>query len=289
MRRRTRLGAITGERLEYRLPASVFLALTKGQSQAVCFDNAEGLLLLARTKAGREQRASDFEKAYAGKIDPAAMSELNVAMGADRVIAAKKRLEKRAATKGKKAGSLTALVETMTKELYRLRAKGVKGKIPVCLYRSSGKVAEFPREQRRSTAQHERFHADVRRAEERLGARLDEANCNLQAREALAQVGPATKAALRFSRLAQWGTPLEELLARTEEIRKSCLKGEKSCEETKGRFRKTVLNYASRVDSTLADNPGLLADAEAEIRARYGSAMGFVTQALRNPTCKVRR
>lgn len=279
MRRRTRqLGAITGERLEYRLPASVFLALTKAKSQAVCFGNAEGLLKFALHKARFQEQSAKWSAERAERVQLRPGFEDRQAYLDD----VKKRLKKGASMKAKKADNLTDFTEQLTLEIRRLRENNVRGNIPVCLYRATGKVAKFPREVRRTEAIHERFHADVRRAEARLGASLDDRECGQAAKEMFKRdLGDIGQSAYAASVIAQWGTPLEELLARTEEIRKSCLKSEKQCTETKERFRSTM----SRSGGPYSDK--IIEMAEKAVREKYGSAMGFVTQALR--ACKVRR
>lgn len=254
-------GGVTGERVEYRVPAQVFTHLRVTNAKAVCFPDHAKLARLAGAHAGAAARSADW-----------------LAQNASRYGVSESRIEQKVKDRTRKAGVMAAFAQVLERDLGKLRAEGVEGPIPVCLFRGTGKFAEESRERRRAVATHERFHADVRRAEVRLGAELDKGDCAWTARALWrARLGETGNRALAASGLANWGDPLEELLARTEEVRKSCLRSDAQCAETRARF-------AAQPTSRWGENTHTAAfvnDAADAVQREFGSAMGFVTQALR--------
>lgn len=252
-------GGVTGERVEYRVPAQVFTHLKITNAKAVCFPDHAQLARVAQAHAGAAARSADW-----------------MTQNAARYGVAQSRVEQKVKDRARKADVMEAFAQVLERDLGKLRAGGVEGPIPVCLFRGTGKFADESRERRRAVAIHERFHADVRRAEVRLGARIDKGDCAKTARslwrERLGDVGDR---ALAESALARWGDALEELLARTEEVRKSCLRSDVQCAETRARFA------AQPTDRWGSRNASFVNDVADAVQREFGSAMGFVTQALR--------
>lgn len=251
-------GGVTGERVEYRVPAQVFTHLRITNAKAVCFPDHEKLAKVVGSQA----------KAAGGSAERLAQIALQGGQMGERAA-------KMSTSRGRKSDVMEAFQQVLERDLRRLRTAGVEGPIPVCLFRGTGKFAGESRERRRSVATHERFHADVRRAEVRLGAQLDKGDCARTARALFRErLGPVGARALEQSVLAQWGDALEELLARTEEVRKACLRSDMECTETQARF-------ASSFTSSTPRGAEFVNQAAAAVGAEFGSAMGFVTQALR--------
>lgn len=230
--------AVTGERLEFRVPAGVFTAMGLRDSVAVCFGDVRLLAVDA---------------------------------------------ERRRTAKGSVGKAFGEMADAIYRDLARLEKAGtdVESPVPACMFRATGKEAARPRVERRTTAIHERFHADVRRAESRLGGDLNALGCGVLAREQLREeLGTPAREALLAAGLLRWSPTLEEVLARAEEVRKACLRSDADCQETRARFTNDMARFkkAGMVGGVSDDVIPRFADA---VVAQYGSPMGFVTQTLR--------
>lgn len=221
MRRRgQQLSAITAEaRLEYFLPSSIADGIGGTGNYAFCID-AEDLLKTAMVRAayaGSKANRAASEKTRIENLRNYGYDEATIAAEA-------KKREARAKRQSKAGNAFLDLATTVQTEIGKLRAKGVRGPIPVCINRSSGKRgSELPRFSRRANAIHERFHADARRVEVDNGVekfacykRLDELTAPYMAGNNLRYHS--------LSRFAQMKSKLatEELLARVEEVRSAC-------------------------------------------------------------------
>lgn len=293
-KRRKALSAITGERLEYRLPGSVMDALGLKGAHAACFDSSDSFLralLYTSAKQERKVRVAARGKEMYGPGAAAALPEhLRPAAEPEWLQASRARAGKRYERSGKlataKAASLSDVIEKLRREEMKLRERGIKGAIPVCVGRSTGKKAGQQRYERRVTAIHERFHADVRRYEARKGIQPHKLERRLQ--QVLEQeFGVLGAQAIALAQIKKWSprntSTAEEVLARVEEIRKSCIRSKADCDAIKDEFhtREQRDSGKYRVGGELVRFDHTMERLTDAIVAKYSGAMGVVGAAHR--------
>lgn len=172
--------------------------------------------------------------------------------------------------------------EQLRSDLDTLQGK-VIGNIPTCVF----PVGVGSRHERVAVATHERFHAQVRRLEAEAGVSINPGYDEACAKKAkalfLKETGDAGKRGLKAAKVLDWGDPLEELLARTEELRQACRgKRPKHCAALRRDLSSSVRKYAEKTrDFEVLD------DVETAVQAKFGSPTAFVRKALL--ACKVRR
>lgn len=215
------LSAVTGPaRVEYFVPASVADKIGGTGNYAFCYPNVEKVLLIAQANAQFASR-----KAARTADEKARIENLRNYGYDEKVIAAEAKKREAKAKREAKSGNVFAeLAEEIKRDVERLRKAGVRGNIPVCINRASGKRgSERPRPLRRATAIHERFHANARRVEVDAGIDTPGA-CWAQVEAALA---PDLTPKMRVYSLTNYASSrknfvAEEILARLEEIRTAC-------------------------------------------------------------------
>lgn len=249
------LDAITGERLEYRLPRDLYDALGFGYAQALCFKSGDEFL---RSSAQAMAKLSDSKSKKTTAAHQPALRQ-----------------------------KYEAFRKQYVDELARLRSGMVTGSVPVCVYpQAEAPVPAAKRDEtrtiRRATALHERFHADMERWRQRRSAegKLPDFGFLADFVESL----PGGKVALKHSIrvFAQGGDPdagAEELLARVEELRQVCKSGEAECDRIRANLKANSAAYDSK-------NPKWLLKFIDEVIVRYGSAMGLVGSAAQAAATK---
>ena len=191
--------AVTGRRSEIFVPASAFNALVGSNAYGFCANDADAYLNMIRYKA---RTSGGSRTTLAQKMGLAAPTPTKRSSG--------------------KGASLEAAAKELEADLKRLRDAGVLGPIPLCVYPSTGSKSERDRADRRATAIHERFHADVRDVERRLGVQSKDA-CVTDRMKAVLEdkLGvPLVSDAWRIGWDNKWssdpGRIYEEILARVE-------------------------------------------------------------------------
>ena len=236
------LGAVDGEKVEYFLPAAIFNASASNakKSIAYCMRDVEAGLLgyleyqsaVSLRKAERELRRAELHRELDVKSQQA-VDEL--AARGERVVppTGKSALlaARRAGSKAKAGDIFKQTADEIRKDIAEIRAKGITGPIPACVYRTSGKYGDkaLKSAEAKATRDHERFHADVSRAEYR--ANQVPHGCELQMAKLL---GNDLDPELRGFSADYWTNrgvaPVEEILARVEEVNKACYSSEQSHE-----------------------------------------------------------
>lgn len=272
------LGAITGPaRLEYVLPAAIADKIGGTGNYAYCVTNAEDMTKAVMVHSARAQAKSSIaiqRERVIKNLTPYGYTQEII-----------DREAKKAAAKAKreaKAGNVFVdLAKEVQGEIEKLRARGVRGPIPVCITRGSGKRgSELPRFFRRANATHERFHADARRIETDAG--VDAYSC-YKGMDAI--TGPYIDTTpLRHHALVHFANmksklATEELLARVEEVRVACerKKGIKA-----GECAPTIANIVKYMREPEAR--GFIELARG-VKKDYGTPLNVVRAAVRS--CKV--
>lgn len=265
------MGAITGERLEYWVPGSVMDALGAARAMAVCFPDAEGFIrsltyTAARQGARLKTAIRVQEGGFSERLTAKYARSMKLAQG--------------------KADAILPLIEQVKRELLTLRGNEVYGNIPVCVYRATGKKGGKERFERRSTAMHERFHARVRRFEAEKG--VQERSLGPRMLKMLeSDFGALGTQAIALARIHKWSaserTLAEEILARVEEIRQSCVRSKDDCASIKAQFQRIESSVSGkyRVGGQLAVFDRTMEQLTDAIVAKYGGAMAFVGAAYR--------
>jgi len=290
------LAAITGEKLSYWLPASVADKVGASKNNiAFCAQDGDNLLryvayeaLKAERKTAQATRVAELttqrvddptsgltaEGRKLWDTDPAFRKRIE-----DAFAKGKKRSENLIKRRAKAGGNLGDFAKDLEQELAKLRRNGVTGPIPVCIHRTTGqRGADLPRSHRRSNVIHEDFHANVRRAEHKLGRKYMECSGNVPA-----LLGDdLSPELLAFSRSNWAATPAnsraaEEILARVEEMRMSCKRSNEDCIETAQRIGEW---FVARKKPELAE---AFARVRGAVLARYTTPLNLVKAA-----CKVR-
>lgn len=280
------LGAIRaeGEHLEYSLPGSVVDAMGLRKAMAFCAPDVERFVRNIRiTAAEQRAKASYAERAAALYQQRGSQSSQYVSeemrgeyeSRAAKYAAAAERKRKLA------AGKLTSLEDTLKlidDEVAQLRAMGVRGPIPVCVYRASGKKGHAGDWQVIQNQSHERFHAAVRRLEAQMGARyvgfsgaLDKAF-----KEEFGNDGWFLSYTLKWANKPD--TIIEELLARVEEQALACVHSTDACRANSEYNAQWIDLFNKKVGNRLPRT--YLETLTADIFNRYGSAIGFVKAAV---------
>lgn len=280
------LGAIRaeGEHLEYSLPGSVVDAMGLRKALAVCAGDVELLTRNIRmTAAEQRAKASYAERAAALYQQRGSQSSQYVSeemrgeyeSRAAKYAAAEERKRKLA------AGKLTSLEDTlklMEDEVAQLRGMGVRGPIPVCIYRASGKKGREAEWQVMMTQSHERFHAAVRRLEASMGARPQGLHVAME-KLFEAEFG---QDGYRLSQTLGWATRptviIEELLARVEEQALACVHSTDACRANSEYNAQWLDIFNKKMGNRLPRT--YLETLTADILNRYGSAIGFVKAAV---------
>jgi hypothetical protein len=217
------LSAITGERLEFFLPSKLADEVFGDvRIRAMCAPDVEGTIRGMTTAANYhytkwEMRQEEKLRSMGLPVRP---------IPAEVLKKYRKDSTRRAAE---------TLVEQMVSERNQLRKRGVTGPIPVCLYRNDlPRTSTYgSREGRRLLAAHERFHADARRIEQKIG--VDYEGCEDSLTEMLdMRTDPDRLPIWQWS--ARFFSPnsptaTEELLARVASIQDACGKNLPRCAE----------------------------------------------------------
>lgn len=223
------LGAVEGEKVEYFLPAAIFNATAKDARNTVayCIKDVEAGLLanldyqaeLAAWEAERARRRTQIRYQVGEQAKKAILAE------------------KQAATKSKASSIFRQTADEIRKDLAAIRAKGITGPIPVCVYRTSGKYGDkaLKTAEARATRFHERFHADSRREEYKLG--VEPYSCDAGVKAVLG--GELDPDLVAFSR-TYWSpsgrAANEEILARVEEVENACAGDGADCNDVFARI-----------------------------------------------------
>jgi hypothetical protein len=296
-RRRNALGALAaveGEKVEYFLPAAIFNASAKDAKTAIayCMRDVESNLLpyldyqssLAARKAEREKRRAEFHRELVVKDEEARAEAIARGYAVDRVPSTSIRsaaiAERTAKTRAKAGDIFKQTADEIRKDLAEIRAQGITGPIPACVYRTSGKYGDkaLKTAEARANRFHERFHADTRRVEYR--ANRPHHDCELDmARELGADLDPE----LRGFSADYWTTrgiaPVEEILARVEEVQNACSGDEdaEACGQVMGRVNDW---FISKKKPELAAS---FAKTVTGVKRRFSSPLEVVKKA-----CKIR-
>lgn len=265
------LGAVTGERLEYWVPGSVMESLGLARAMAVCFPNTDefirALMYTAAKEGARLKTAVRIQEGqFSDRMKTKYARSMKLAQG--------------------KAEAILPLIEQVKGEVGFLRANGVEGSIPVCVYRATGKKGGKERFERRSTAMHERFHARVRRFEAEKG--VQERSLGPRMLKLMeADFGDLGTQAIALARIQKWAqsdrTLAEEILARVEELRQSCVRSKDDCASIKAQFHRIEQSVSGkyRVSGQVAVFDRTMERLTDEVVKRYGGAMAFVGAAYR--------
>lgn len=281
-----KLGAITGERLEYWLPKDFFrkVAPREGRivAEAFCESDADKVIRDIATDATNEwNKAAATERVVDEyrHVKRAGTFSYYTARQIKTFEAAEKRLPK----EREHADQLRELTDRIIGELKRLRVRGVKGRVPVCVYPMGGSLRKTPRENRRSFAIHERFHADVSREAEKAGVTENHNRQCLNPGAAMAALDYAYSPALHMAGELMSNYPphaLEELLARAEEVRVACKRGTKDC----AAVRKRIAGELELAGPAMMENFDRFTEL---VREHHGTPLNMARKLLRS--CKVSR
>jgi len=285
MRRRMRrlgrglrgLGAVEGEKVEYFLPASIFNKMAKGAKDTIafCMKDVEQLVgyvdyqaALAERKAARATKAEAF---YSN-------TELLERYAEDILSRRAKSSARTAKTKAKASGIFAETAAEIRKDVAAIRAQGITGPIPVCIYRTTGKHGgDLKTAEQRANRHHERFHADTRREEYKAGREPYACDSGIASVLGTA-LDPALTAFSRKHWVGFGGRAVnEEILARVEEVSNECGEGKDGCAKVAGRINDW---FIGKKQPELAAS---FAKAAATVQARFSSPLGVVKAA-----CKVK-
>jgi hypothetical protein len=278
LRRRTALrglGAVVGETLEYFMPASIVTAVSNKQTVAFCARDAESFIstleyqnLLAERKAARA-------KSFAARLnDPTLREQYGETYAA--VLDKKAKGQERAAKTKEKAGSeIKQTLDEIRKDVAELRAQGIKGPIPMCMYRATGRFGKgLKAAEQKATVNHERFHAESRREEVKAG--VNPYSCDANVAKVLA--GDLPPELLAFSR-RHWTTgraAAEEILARVEEVNGACgIDDRAGCDAVVGRINDWFLGQGK------PELAGEFAKVTLSVKAKHGSSRDVMRAACR--------
>ena len=265
--------AITGRRSEIFVPAAVYNEIGGRGTLGLCFNSGDRLLAALKYRAARASAKSTTAQIIAQKYGKA---------------------PKRDASKGK-AVSIEKAIEDLKADLEKLRKNGVTGPIPVCAYPTSGRGSETERIGRRTTAIHERFHADFRDAERRNALNTDtEPSIRRCIGSSLRKVledrfGQLAKDALAVGETSGWARQAydnpEELLARIEESRLSCKRSVEDCDDANRDLAISIVNHNFLRRRRDPDAPRMdvctLVDLTDRITKEFGGSQAVANEAIR--------
>ena len=230
------LGAVEGEKVEYFVPASIFNSLGKGAKETIafCMKDVEELVGYVDYQASVAERKATRSAKMQEHYGTVAQRDEWYRAAAEKRAASAARAAK---TKAKAGGLFSEMAAEIRKDVAAIRARGITGPIPVCVYRTSGKYGDkaLKTAEARANRFHERFHADTRRAEYR--ANRPHHDCELEMAKVL---GDDLDPELRAFSATYW-TPrgraaVEEILARVEEVHQTCYGEDTSgCSDVIGR------------------------------------------------------
>lgn len=283
MRRRIRrrnlrgLGAVEGEKVEYFLPASIVNALGGGKAIAFCAKNVEDYIPLLEYKSALSARkAARAKAAEAHYANPELVARYGQQYAES--LAKKAKSSARSAKTREKAGDIfMQTADEIRKDLAAIRAQGITGPIPACIYRTTGKWGDrLASAEKRANVNHERFHADARRAEYRLG--VPNYSCDSGIPKALEPLlDPALVAFSRTYWSPHGRAAGEEVLARAEEVIHACDASTADCSEVIGRVNDW---FVSKRKPELAQS---FVEAVAAVKAKYAKPIAAFQAA-----CKVK-
>jgi hypothetical protein len=252
-------------------------ALGGGKAIAFCASNVEDYLPVLEYKSKVAARKSERAAQTAERLnDPkfrAGWSESYTA-----VIERKAAGQARAAKTRAKAGDIfTQTADEIRKDLAAIRAKGITGPIPACVYRTTGKYGDrLKSAEKRANVSHERFHADARREEYKLG--VPRHSCDSKIAKVLEPLFDPEL--VRFSR-TYWSpsgrASAEEILARAEEVIHACNASTSDCTEVIGRVNDW---FVSKKKPELAQS---FVEAVAGVKAKHATPLAAFRAA-----CKVK-
>lgn len=279
-RHRRRLGAlaaIEGEKVEYFLPASIFNALGSNTRNVIagCFRDVEKVLPNIDRQAAIAARKASSASLVAERITGPDFTDLWGPEYAARLQERGKSKAKTAKSKSKASDIFTQTAAEIRKDVAELRAKGVTGPIPMCVYRTSGKYGDkaLKSAEARANRSHERFHADARREEYKAGRQ--HAECDDNIRSVLPELDQSL---LTFSQM-NWApgqrTAAEEILARVEEVQHACAASSEDCAVVGARINDW---FIAKKRPQLAEAFMRVTDA---VKARFSSPIGVVKAACR--------
>ena len=273
------LGAVEGEKVEYFLPASIFNAMAKGAKDTIafCMQDVEELVgyvdyqaSVAERKATRSAKMQEHYDTVAAKGGyTGSVAESRAASAA-----------RSAKTKAKAGGLFAQVAEEMRQDVAAIRAQGITGPIPVCVYRTSGKYGDkaLKTAEARANRFHERFHADTRRAEYKAGR--PHHDCELEMAKVL---GDDLDPELRAFSATYWTNrgraAVEEILARVEEVHQTCYGEDTSgCSDVIGRVNDW---FVSKRKPELAAS---FIRATTAVKKRFSSPLKLVEKACAVPS-----
>lgn len=269
------LSAVTGERVEYWVPGSVMDSLGLKGAMAVCIPTLEHA-------KSRLQQLLRHQEYLVKTVTGYAQMWGDTSHQSERAARVEKSYKRRAALASGKTGAIEPVLKQMEADERRLRDRGVKGIIPVCLYRSTGKKAGTQRWMRRSVAIHERFHAEMRRLEARNGLQPYQLWAVM---DGLMDGTPHGREARRFAIAEGWASRqnnlTEEILARVEEIRQSCVRSQADCQDISDEFHLREQRFSGRVGQPPIIFDHTMYKLTQEITKRYGGALAFAGAALK--------
>lgn len=270
------LGAVVGETVEYFLPASIVTALSDKQTVAFCSRDAESFIsqleyqnLLAERKAARA-------KQFAARLNDPVLREGYGETYSAILDKKAKSLERAAKTKEKAGNEIQQTLAEIRKDIDALRAQGIKGAIPMCVYRSSGRYGKgLMAAEQKATVHHERFHADSRRIE--VNAGVEPYACDAKVANVMGEdMDPELLAFSRRHWSAHGRATAEEVLARIEESILACDSGDKEgCSSVVGRVSDWFVAYKR------PELAGSFLRALVTIKAKHGSPRDVMKAACR--------
>jgi hypothetical protein len=274
------LGAVEGEKVEYFLPASIVNALGGGKAVAFCSSDVEKFLPMLEYQSRRAAYKAGTAKATAARMAAPEYVESYEKYGERYAEAAAKRAKSAARTataRAKKGDIFEQTAAEMRQDIAAIRAQGIRGPIPACVYRSTGKWGDrLKTAEKRATVHHERFHADARREEYKLGV----PNYSCDARIAKVMEPMLDASLVEFSR-RHWSphgrAAGEEILARAEEVIHACNTSTEDCTEVIGRINDW---FVSKKKPELAQS---FVEAVAAVKLRHSKPLEVFRAA-----CKVR-
>lgn len=273
------LGAVEGEKVEYFVPASIFNSLAKGAKDTIafCLRDVEELVGYVDSQADLAERKSARSARMQEHYGTVAQKDAYFREIAEKRATAAARAVK---TKAKASGLFAKVAAEIRKDVAAIRAQGITGPIPACVYRTSGKYGDkaLKTAEARANRFHERFHADTRREEHKAGRGYHD--CELDMAKVL---GPDLDTELRGFSADYWTVrgraPVEEILARVEEVQNACSGDEdaEACGQVMGRINDW---FISKRKPELA---AAFTRVTAATKARFSSPLGVVRAA-----CKLR-
>jgi hypothetical protein len=271
------LGAVEGEKVEYFLPASIFNTMGRNAKSTIAFcmkDVEELLPYLDQQAAFSAMKAKRLESRGENYASVAASNEWYREAAEKKAKAA----ARSAKTKAKAGDVYSQVADEMRKDVAAIRAQGITGPIPVCVYRTSGKYGDkaLKSAEARANRHHERFHADSRRVEYREGVPHYGCDANI----ASVLDGALDPALTAFSR-TYWSpngkASNEEILARVEETMEACGGSGEDCADVMGRINDW---FVGKRKPELAAS---FVQATAAVKAKHGGPLEVMKKACRVP------